>query len=378
MGFVKKQGQVRLDLADLSLSLAQEYSSVIGSDLTMKTVLLLLIAVSSVVARERNINMDQLKGMRKLLKQLDSGVFTTCNIVFFKELVPYDVADNNCKEFDIGSGRAEKGNLVTVNDNGKNDDLKLLLEMAYPKKEQDSNRWADTRWVWAGLRKTKNNELKKPGKYNALDWEWADGSNPETYFKWMNWGKKNEQPDQRTLVEGNQGCDESPRCYQNQMRINHEGEWDDTWKFKTHPYACDYQGKYVLSNIHKTWNEAKVMCEQAGLHVAKIRNAEEVAEMKSAMTYFLGPADEAWERWDKRNWIWTGGNDIAEEGPWKWLDDTLVDTTSDWFVWTRKAGGDNARRNQHGLSFSRGGEFDDSFHQKKNRARGFACQCPGS
>merc|ERR1712176_1143803 len=219
----------------------------------------------------------------------------------------------NCKEFDIGSGRAEKGNLVTVNDNGKNDDLKLLLEMAYPKKEQDSNRWADTRWVWAGLRKTKNNELKKPGKYNALDWEWADGSNPETYFKWMNWGKKNEQPDQRTLVEGNQGCDESPRCYQNQMRINHEGEWDDTWKFKTHPYACDYQGKYVLSNIHKTWNEAKVMCEQAGLHLAKIRNAEEVAEMKSAMTYFLGPADEAWERWDKRNWIWTGGNDIAEE-----------------------------------------------------------------
>merc|ERR1712003_468015 len=335
----------------------------------MKTVLLLLIAVSSVVARERNINMDQLKGMRKLLKQLDSGVFTTCNIVFFKELVPYDVADNNCKEFDIGSGRAEKGNLVTVNDNGKNDDLKLLLEMAYPKKEQDSNRWADTRWVWAGLRKTKN---------NALDWEWADGSNPETYFKWMNWGKKNEQPDQRTLVEGNQGCDESPRCYQNQMRINHEGEWDDTWKFKTHPYACDYQGKYVLSNIHKTWNEAKVMCEQAGLHLAKIRNAEEVAEMKSAMTYFLGPADEAWETWDKRNWIWTGGNDIAEEGTWKWLDDTLVDTTSDWFVWTRKAGGDNARRNQHGLSFSRGGEFDDSFHQKKNRARGFACQCPGS
>merc|ERR1712176_530386 len=98
MGFVKKQGQVRLDLADLSLSLAQKYSSVIGSDLTMKTILLLLIAVSSVVARERNINMDQLKGMRKLLKQLDSGVFTTCNIVFFKELVPYDVADNNCKE----------------------------------------------------------------------------------------------------------------------------------------------------------------------------------------------------------------------------------------------------------------------------------------
>ena len=102
--FVKKQGQVRLDLADLSLSLAQddkrtqlsdwlvcvtwqEYSSVIGSDLTMKTVLLLLIVVSSVVARERNINMDQLKGMRKLLKQLDSGVFTTCNIVFFKVLI---------------------------------------------------------------------------------------------------------------------------------------------------------------------------------------------------------------------------------------------------------------------------------------------------
>ena len=92
--------------------------------------------------------------MKKLLKGLDAGVFTTCNIVFFSELVRYEEAVNNCKNFDIGSGQDKEEHLATLNDEEKNTDLKLLLEMAYPVKEQEGN-WTTTRWVWAGLRKTK-------------------------------------------------------------------------------------------------------------------------------------------------------------------------------------------------------------------------------
>ena len=83
-------------------------------------------------------------------------------------------------------------------------------------------------------------------------------------------------------------------------------------------------------------------------------------------------------RWDKRNWIWTGGSDKAEEGVWKWLDGSSVATDAAWFKWTPKAGGDNWGRGQHSLSFNRKGEFDDSFGKKKKVARPFACQCPGT
>ena len=312
--------------------------------------------------------------MKKLLKGLDSGVFTTCNIVFFSERVPYDVADNNCKNFDIGAGGKE-GNLVTVNDDEKNQDLRILLEMAYPEKEQPKSKWTETKWVWAGLRKTKNNKSKKAGPYNPDDWEWSDGSNPTDFYKWM----KN-QPDQASWKNGKKECDEDPRCYQNQMRINHKGQWDDTFKFKEHPYACDYRGKYVLSNEPKTWERAKTACADAGLHLAKVRNMEEVEEIKAAMVYFLGKADPTWKTWDHSNWIWLGGNDLEEEGVWKWLDGELVETWD--MPWRVGAGKDNAAylsgSGQHALAISRWGEFDDSFHNKKSRKRPFACQCPGS
>ena len=286
--------------------------------------------------------------MKKLLKGLDAGVFTTCNIVFFSELVRYEEADNNCKNFDIGSGRAEEGNLATVNDEEKNTDLKLLLQMAYPAKHlNNSVDWTATGWVWAGLRKTKDSDSRKDiirtkegsGKWIPENWEWADGSNPTDYENW-----RRKQPDQRTAyfgeVQHNTTCDEKPVCLQKQMRINHKGEWDDTFKQMKHPYACDYQGKYILSNEPKTWVDAKGACADAGLSLAMIRNAEEVDEMKAAMKYFLGEADSSWKRYDARNWVWLGGNDLDEEGIFKWLNGDLVET---WDIpWQPKAGGDNA------------------------------------
>lgn len=336
---------------------------------------LLLLAVLGCTAAG-GMDKRQIKGLKKLLKGLDAGVFTTCHIVFFSEKVTYDEADNNCKNFDIGSGVGEKGNLVTVNEQEKNQDLQILLEMAYPEKKQPKSKWTDTKWVWAGLRKTKNNLLKKPGPYDGSDWEWADGSNPTDFKKWM----KN-QPDQNSYKNGKKGCNEKPMCYQNQMRINHDGKWDDTYKYKTHPYACDYKGKYVLSNTPKTWQSAKDACAAAGLHLAKVRNVAEVQEIKSAIVHFLGNASDSWTTWDNNNWVWVGGNDLEEEGVWKWLDGELVET---WNVpWRTKPGKDNAQflsgnGGQHALAISRWGQFDDSFDNKKGRRRPFACQCPDS
>jgi hypothetical protein len=266
--------------------------------------MILFFLLVTVVAAEdralRRIDMKNLKGMKKLLKNLNDDVFATCKIVFFSDRVTYDEADNNCKSFDIGLGQ-KQGNLVTVDNKDKNNDLKLLLELAYPKKKQPKSDWAEEKWVWAGLRKTKNTEKgksKKRSDYNPKHWSWADGSNPNEFSKWLKFNaKKDYQPDQKPLKFGERGCNERPKCYQNQMRINHEGKWDDTWKFKKHPYACDYQGKYVLSNLRKTWNDAKKMCEEAGLHLAKIRNAQEVSQIKKAIEYFLGTANLEWKRW---------------------------------------------------------------------------------
>jgi len=323
----------------------------------------------------KSIDPKQIKGLKKLLKGLDAGVFTTCSIAFFSEKVTYDEADQRCKNFDIGSGRGEEGNLVTVNDDVKNTDLKLLLEMAYPEKQQPKSKWTDTKWVWAGLRKTKNNKNKDSKDYNPVDWEWADGSHPKDFSKWA----KN-QPDQNTERYRKKGCDEKPTCFQNQMRINHNGQWDDTYKFKTHPYACDYKGKYILSNEPKMWIHAREACESAGLHLAKVRGPQEVEEIKTAITYFLGEPDPAWKVWDANNWIWLGGNDLDTEGIWTYHDGELVET---WDIpWRPGAGKDNAEylqgNGQHALAMSRWGEFDDSFHNQKSRKRPFACQCPGS
>lgn len=311
---------------------------------------------------------QQIRGLKKLLSNLD-GVYPTCNLVLFSELVDYGTADERCKSFDIGSGGDVKGNLATVNDEGKNKDLKLLLEMAYP---ESDGKWSDNEWVWVGLRKTKNNEGdKKDRKYNAQDWNWADGSQPIDYQMWMRG-----QPDQKPQKDGKE------KLLQNQMRINHDGKWDDTFAYKTHPYACDYQGKYILSATPKAWSDANTACMDAGLEMAKVRNDAEVKEIQQAAVYFLGEYDESSKIWDQFNWIWLGANDATIEGTWAWNDGEALDAT--WYAnmpW-REPNPDNSDRinggrTQNYLAISKWGEFDDSFDSPK-RQRPFACQCPGT
>ena len=143
--------------------------------------------------------------------------------------------------------------------------------------------------------------------------------------------------------------------------------------------VCDNKGKYILSNNRKTWVLALEACENVGLQLAKVRSETEVEEMKAAIEYFLGPRDESLKKFDNRNWIWLGGNDLKLEGNWEWLDGTLVD---DWDVpWIKKAGKDNSKHvggldGQNALSFSKWGKFDDSYHNDRRKKRPFACQCP--
>lgn len=332
------------------------------------SILLLLIGL---VAAEELLELTdndkkQIRGLKALLTNLD-GVYPTCSLVLFSEMVDYDTADQACKEFDIGSGGAVKGNLATVNSEEKNTDLKLLLEMAYP---ESTGKWADDEWVWVGLRKTKNNDGSKKGRtYDAADWSWADGSTPIDFHKWLR-GQPDQKPDK---VDG-------VKFLQNQMRINHDGKWDDTFAYKTHPYACDYQGKYILSATKKSWSHAKESCANAGLIMAKVRNAAEVEEMKAAGEYFLGAVDDSLREFDPSNWIWLGGNDADEEGVWKWNDGDAIE----WFAempWREKNPDNSDRMNggrtQNFLAISKWGLFDDSFDTTK-RERPFACQCPGT
>jgi len=320
-----------------------------------------------------DLELKQLKGIQNLMKNHQTGVLATCNIVFFADLVDFNTAEENCGKFDVGTGAAE-GNLATVNTDKKNEDLKMLLEMTYPKENQPKSFWAETKWVWSGLRKTRNNvgQGSKDMVYKAEDWQWVDGSIPGEFAMWLPG-----QPDQDSLKNGKKGCDEAPRCYQNQMRINHDGNWDDTFKFKKHPYACDYQGKYIISSEKKSWEDAKTACAEAGLQLAKIRSDDELQEMMSAIQYFLDPRDESWTKWDANNWLWLGGNDIKREKKWTWVDDEKIE----WDIpWEKKAGNDNSKKKmkegQDVMSLSRWGTIDDSF--RLGIFRPFACQCPGT
>lgn len=338
--------------------------------------LLLLYLFTGLAKAITEVQLKQLTGLQDLVVKGSgdkSNVLATCNIAFFPELADYYTAEEKCLHFDIGTGNTT-GNLVTINSDEKNEDLKMLLNMAYPFEEQKGNDWAKTKWVWAGLRKVENNigEGFQGMLYHSNEWEWADGTNPGEFENW-----KENQPDQDSLPNGKKKCNEQPRCYQNQMRINHDGEWDDTYKFKIHPFACDYQGKYIISRKEKTWEEAKEACANAGLHLAKIRSDEELKEMLSAMNYFLGLKDEKLKKFDPLNWIWLGGNDIKKEKKWVWEDGEKIK----WKIpWMKKAGNDNSKKKmaegQDVMSLNRDGEVDDSFRDFVYRP--FACQCPGT
>ncbi|KAL5262390.1 hypothetical protein ACHWQZ_G007944 [Mnemiopsis leidyi] len=384
----------------------------------MNTLLKIFLTVMVGHAAQAEVSMsDQVFGIKELIKTLPNHHFQTCNLVLSTNRANFTTAESKCRQLPARVAMdKERGVLATINSKEANDDLTMLLNIALPIKEQSKFKYAGNRWVWTGLRKVRNTDtrhIRKINKripYNASEWEWYDGSTPEDFDSW-NRG----QPDQRPLKPGKKSneykksgrChEEDADCRQNQMRVNHDGKWDDAFAFEEHPYACDYRGKYLVSAEEKTWTEAKAACEAAGLNLATTRSLKEVEELRRALLYFLGESGfEACkgefghhgknkigksrqskkkkvcasatmeERWDVEHWAWTGGNDEAKEGTFRWTDGTKV--FFEGFPWIASAGKDNKSKGadpgQNCLTISKWGEFDDSYREHK---KPFACECP--
>eukprot|EP00116_Pleurobrachia_bachei_P006319 sb/3466581/ len=197
------------------------------------------------------------------------------------------------------TGMLSTGNLVTVNDEIKEHDVTLLLNAAKPNLDDMS---APDNWLWSGLTRVRNNDGGEH-PYDVADWEWTSGSNlTSAYEKWI---------------------DGAPEYHQNQVAINHDGDWNDTYVEKEHPYACDYKGKYVVSPARMTWPDAKVACENAGLTLAMVKDQEDADELVYLMGLILGSRYN--EQYHYHNWVWTGGNDITDEGVYVWPDGTEVE-----------------------------------------------------
>eukprot|EP00116_Pleurobrachia_bachei_P002930 sb/3463192/ len=99
---------------------------------------------------------------------------------------------------------------------------------------------------------------KLKGKSTTSDWMWEDMSPADD--DWMNWD--NDQPDQFPDNDMNT---------QNHVRMYKKGLWDDSFDYKTSPYACDYTGKYILVETKMTVSNAEQACAAAGLTLAKVR-----------------------------------------------------------------------------------------------------------
>ena len=360
----------------------------------------------------------QVFGIKDLIEKLPNHHFQTCNLVLSINRANFTTAESRCQQLParVAMDR-QRGTLATINSKEANDDLTMLLNIALPLKEQSKFKYAGNRWAWTGLRKVRNTDTKHIQKinkripYNRSDWEWYDKSIPENFESW-NRG----QPDQRPLKPGKKSneykksgrCQEENDCRQNQMRVNHFGKWDDAFGFEEHPYACDYKGKYLVSGLEKTWTEAKEACEAIGLNLATVRSQREVEELRRALLYFLGesgfeeckgqfghhgkqPVNKKGkvikkkkvcasatmeERWDVEHWAWTGGNDEAKEGKFRWTDGSEVEAFAN-FPWIASAGKDNKAKGQAAgqncLTISKWGEFDDSYREHK---KPFACECP--
>lgn len=342
-------------------------------------ILLTLVAVTAAQSTDERNMTAEVEGLRALMKQgKRAGFFATCRLVLFSEQVDYDTAEEGCKTFDIGMGPGSKGNLATVNIEAKNSDVKELLKMAYP---GPNARWGPKEWAWIGLRKMRNNNATKYKyrKWNAEDWEWDNKERPVNFNKWMRG-----QPDQAIRSLGDEDCTANytrsaaePRCYQNQARVNHWGRWDDTFKFKKHSYACDYNGKYLIANLRRNWTEAKNMCRAAGLQMAKVTTLAEHLEIVAAAEYFLGPKKNGTRFWANENWFWIGLNDLSQEGNFTWSDGENFDHSADWIEW-KGPQPDNSLNHglggQDAVAISKWGDWDDSFSWKRKRP--FACQCP--
>lgn len=77
---------------------------------------------------------------------------------------------------------------------------------------------------------------------------------------------------------------------------------------------------FRLSQEKQTWGNAKVICESEGGHLAKVNDTPIFVYLKEQIK--KGP------NIPRVSYTSIGGNDIEEEGIWRWADGELIDTKS--------------------------------------------------
>merc|ERR1719204_2284908 len=102
--------------------------------------------------------------------------------------------------------------------------------------------------------KTKNNKDPKSKTYNAADWEWADGSHPNDYFKWAR-----KQPDQNTEKFGKKEGDGEKKPF---VKLDKKGTREKQKKDKSERRTKKLKEKGVELDVYNLGMEAKKIWEE--------------------------------------------------------------------------------------------------------------------
>lgn len=110
---------------------------------------------------------------------------------------------------------------------------------------------------------------------------------------------------------------------------------------------------YMLFSATVTWASARAICAGLGAHLVVSTSKAE----NGVFSPLAGLAD-----------VWAGGNDIAVEGQWRWVDDTLLS----YLNWrTGEPNNSNGNENCMVIEGDNGGLWDD---RPCDRVYGFICE----
>ncbi|XP_077477466.1 C-type lectin domain family 6 member A-like [Stigmatopora argus] len=165
-------------------------------------------------------------------------------------------------------------------------------------------------------------------------WEWIDGTPLKAGL--MNWNAG--QPDN----SGFENCGDISSL---------EGGWSDTSCYVKQPYICKrnkacqqgwlgYKDScYYISNVQKSWGEAKVDCSNKRGQLVIIRNIEEKKWLHSKLS---------------RTTYWIGLSSTSDHRKWFWVDETpLNPNVANWSKGQpdNRSGNENCVEMWHGNSY---------------------------
>lgn len=307
------------------------------------------------------------KKFSKALQNQD--VVATCRYILYKTWKDWYDAKDSCQNITLPMTLRVKGSMATVKTEEENKDLVTLMKLGFGVKRV-GKKYNRNNWVWLGLEKTINNDIKQDKKkvgeeyFVPSEWKWIDSSEPV----WWNWQKK--------MPDG--AKDKKSPIFQDKVSLSKSGQWDDSLQYKTMPYACNYCGKYIVIKKHVKWEQARSMCESFGLSMAVVNSKEENEDLDKAAKLMMGEEVDV-KRWNDTNWIWIGTHEVMDvngvgTGEWQHHDGSALLWSPPWDYkrqpdnWVRRSG------EQQAVAFSRiNGRWDDSF---LSRERPFACMCP--